>query len=320
MSRLSCALTFTAISLFYTIIASAQDVTGKIAGVISDPTGAAIQNAKVTATNIGTKISKEAMTDASGFYQIGQLAVGDYQVSAEAPGFSRVVSSGRNTLDINQTLRMDLKLQVGTVSSTVEVTAQGNTVETQNSTVGGTVTGRAVYELPLNGRNALDLMATQPGVTPSNPDNTSGGAGYSIGGGRTDSITFLLDGGNNNNLLNNSYVANPNPDAIAEFRVLESNYSAEYGRNAGGVVSVVTKSGTNSLHGTAYDYVRNTDFNANDFFSNELGAAPQCPQTQPIWGNYRRPYRHSESCRRSQQALLLFRLSRSAAGLDRTVR
>ena len=272
MSRLSRVLIFAAIFFLSTFASPAQDVTGKIAGVISDPTGAPIQNAKVTVTNIGTTTSKEGTTDASGFYQIGQLSVGDYQVSAEAPGFSRVVSSGRNTLDINQTLRMDLKLQVGTVSSTVEVTAQGNTVETQNSTVGGTVTGRAVYELPLNGRNALDLMATQPGVTPSNPDNTSGGAGYSIGGGRTDSVTFLLDGGNNNNLLNNSYVANPNPDAIAEFRVLESNYSAEYGRNAGGVVSVVTKSGTNSLHGTAYNYVRNTDFNANDFFSNELGA------------------------------------------------
>ena len=250
-------------------LANAQDVTGKIAGVVSDPSGAAIPGAKVTVTNTGTRVSKDATTNSNGFYQVTQLPVGEYQVSAEASGFSKVVANGRNPLDINQTLRIDLKLEVGSVSSTVEVNSQTSAVETQNSTVGGTVTGRAVFELPLNGRNALDLMATQPGVTPRNPDDTSGGAGYSIGGGRTDSVTFLLDGGNNNNLLNNSYVANPNPDAIAEFRVLESNYSAEYGRNAGGVVSVVTKSGTNSLHGTAYDYVRNTDLNANDFFSNE---------------------------------------------------
>lgn len=258
--------------LAFSAFLNGQDVTGKIAGVVTDPSGAPVPNVKVIATSASTKVSKEASTDASGFYQIGQLSPGDYQVSAQAPGFSNVVSSGGNTLDINQTLRIDLKLQVGTVSSTIEVNAEANTVETQNSTVGGTVTGRAVYELPLNGRNALDLMATQPGVTPRNPDDTSGGAGYSIGGGRTDAVTFLLDGGNNNNLLNNSFVANPNPDAIQEFRVLESNYNAEYGRNAGGVVSVVTKSGTNSLHGTAYDYVRNTDFNANDFFSNEIGA------------------------------------------------
>ena len=110
-------------------------------------------------------------------------------------------------------------------------------------------------------------------MTPTNSDNTGKGAGYSIGGGRTDSVSFLLDGGNNNNLLSNTYVVNPNPDAIAEFRILESNYGAEYGRNAGGIVSVVTKSGSNSLHGTAYDYLRNEDLNANDFFNNENGKA-----------------------------------------------
>ncbi len=253
------------------IAASAQDATGKVAGVIKDPTGGTIAGAKITVANLGTKLSKETTTNDSGFYQVINLPVGDYQVTAEAPGFSRVVAAGRNSLEINQTLRVDLELPVGTVSSTVSVESQGSTVETENPTIGGTVTGRAVYELPLNGRNALDLLSTQPGVTPGNPDNTSGGAQYSIGGGRTDSITFLLDGGNNNNLLNNAYVANPNPDTIAEFRILESNYSAEYGRNAGGVVSIVTKSGTNSLHGTAYDYVRNEALNANDFFSNELG-------------------------------------------------
>ncbi|MBV8551057.1 MAG: carboxypeptidase regulatory-like domain-containing protein [Acidobacteriaceae bacterium] len=270
MTRLLRAVFAAAIVCLFSVVLSAQDVTGKIAGVVTDASGSAVPNAKITIINVGTQVSKETTTDATGFYQVGQLPVGDYQVSAEAPGFSKGVSA-RSTLDINQTLRIDLKLEVGTVSSVVEVSAQAITVETQNSTVGGTVTGRAVYELPLNGRNALSLMATQPGVTPTNPDNTGGGAGYSVGGGRTDSVTFLLDGGNNNNLLNNSYVANPNPDAIEEFRVLESNYSAEYGRNAGGIVSVVTKSGTNSLHGTAYDYIRNTDLNANDFFSNELG-------------------------------------------------
>lgn len=255
--------------LFYSF-AFGQDVTGKIAGVITDPSGGTVANATVTVTDVTKQTSKTAATDANGFYQVSQLPPGNYQVSAEAPGFSKVVAGGQNSLEINQTLRIDLKLPVGSVSSTVEVNAQSSIVETQNSTIGGTVTGRAVYELPLNGRNVFDLMQTQTGVTVTNPDN-SGAGGYSIAGGRSDSVTFLLDGGNNNNLINNDYVANPNPDAVQEFRVLESNYGAEYGRNGGGVVSVVTKSGTNSLHGTAYDYLRNNALNANDFFSNRQG-------------------------------------------------
>src|SRR5581483_2068107 len=156
----------------------------------------------------------------------------------------------------------------GQVSSEVTVESTTSMVETENQTVGATVTGEAIYELPLNGRNTLDLLKTQPGVTPTNPDSSAAG-NYSIGGQRTDSVTYLLDGGMNNDLLSNNVVANPNPDAVAEFRVLESNYSAEYGRNAGGIVSVVTKSGTNQLHFTAYDYLRNNYFDANSFFNNQ---------------------------------------------------
>jgi Carboxypeptidase regulatory-like domain/TonB-dependent Receptor Plug Domain len=246
----------------------AQDATGKIAGNVTDASGAVISGATVVVTNLGTKISKQAVTDNRGFYQVLQLPIGNYEVSAVATGFSKAVTRPATALEINQTLRVDLGLEVGTATTSVTVEGQSGNVETQNSTVGGTVTGEAIYELPLNGRNTLDLLATQPGVTVTNPD--SGAAGnYSIGGGRTDSVTYLLDGGLNNDLLDNGVVVNPNPDAIAEFRVLESTYTAEYGRNAGGIVSVVTKSGTNQLHGTIYDYVRNTDFDANDFFNNQ---------------------------------------------------
>src|SRR5208283_2260500 len=245
----------------------AQDATGKIAGIITDPSGGVIPQAKVTATNVETKVAKTAVTDASGFYQIQPLPIGTYSVSVEAPGFSKM-SSAPSHLEINQTMRVDLKLEIGSVSDVVTVDSQSSIIETQNATLSGTVTGEAIAELPLNGRNTLDLLATLPGVTRTNPD--SGAAGeYSIGGGRTDSVTYLLDGGLNNNLLSNGVVANPNPDAISEFRVLESNYSAEYGRNAGGIVSVVTKSGTNQLHGSAYDFLRNNDLNANSFFNNQ---------------------------------------------------
>jgi len=261
------------ISAFSTLIclpAWAQDATGKITGTVTDPSGAVISGAKVTVTNVTTNVSHDTITNQSGFYQALQLPIGSYRVSVEMSGFQKTTIDSNTPLQINQTLKIDVQLQVGQTSSAVTVESNVSQVETENSAAGGTVIGQAIFELPLNGRNTLDLLATQPGVTPSNPGNGAAGS-YSIGGQRTDSVTYLLDGGNNNNLLSNNVVANPNPDAVAEFRVIQNNYSAEYGRNAGGIVSVVTKSGTNSLHGTAYDYLRNNFFDANSFFNNQQG-------------------------------------------------
>ena len=273
LNRLRAA-TILPLALIAASAALAQDTTGKVAGNVTDPSGALVTGARIKVTNIETSISKEVVTNAQGYYEVRQLQIGRYEVTADAPGFDRAVARPTTALEINQTLRVDVTLQVGSSASVVTVESQSSIVETQNATVGGTVTGNAIFELPLNGRNTLDLLATQPGVTPTNPDSGAAGA-YSIGGGRTDSVTYLLDGGNNNNLLSNAAVVNPNPDAVAEFRVLESNYGAEYGRNAGGIVSIVTKSGTNSLHGTLYDYVRNEDFDANTFFNNEQGIPRQ---------------------------------------------
>lgn len=256
--------------LFCAVQLKAQDTTGKVTGTVTDPSGGVVPGVKVTVTHAATGISHETTTDQSGTYQVLQLPIGLYSVTAEASGFKTTTVNSKTPLEINQTLRIDVVLQIGQVSSAVEVQSNASMVETENQTLGATVTGQAIFELPLNGRDTLDLLKTQPAVTPTNPD--SGAAGnYSIGGQRTDSVTYLLDGGLNNDLLSNGVVADPNPDAIAEFRVLQSNYSAEYGRNAGGIVSVVTKSGTNSFHGTAYDYVRNNFFDANNFFNNEQG-------------------------------------------------
>src|SRR5437667_6362860 len=138
------------------------------------------------------------------------------------------------------------------------------------------VTANQIQSMPLNGRNTLDLALLQPGVIPSIAGGSTAVCGgtntcFNVGGGRADSVTYLLDGGINNNLLSNDVVLNPNPDMIEEFRILTSTYNAEYGRNAGGIVSVVTKSGTNSFHGTAYDYVRNDALNATAFFNKANG-------------------------------------------------
>ena len=266
----------------------AQDATGKIVGNVTDASGAVVPGASVVVTSIDTKVSKQTVTDNRGFYQVLQLPIGYYEVSAQATGFSKNVTKPSSALEINQTLRVDLRLEVGAATTQIVVDALPSNVETQNSTVGGTVTGQAIFELPLNGRNTLDLLATQPGVTPTNPDSAAAG-NYSIGGGRTDSVTYLLDGGLNNDLLHNDVVVNPNPDAVAEFRVLESTYSAEYGRNAGGIVSIVSKSGTNQLHGTVYDYVRNTDFDANDFFSNQQSQPRAILQRNQYGGTFGGP-------------------------------
>jgi Carboxypeptidase regulatory-like domain/TonB-dependent Receptor Plug Domain len=244
---------------------SGQDATGRILGSVTDPTGAGVPDATVTVTNQATQVAVSTTTDKEGFFQAPGLPIGSYQVTIDAQGF-RKAQYEHQALQINQSLRLDTKLELGHQAEVVEVRSQASTVETSNQTVGDTVVGEAIQQAPLNGRNVLDLAKLQPGVTETNADSAAAGT-YSIAGGRSDSVTFLLDGGLNNDLLNNGVVFNPNPDTIAEFRVLESNYSAEYGRNGGGVVSVVTKSGTNDWHGSAFEFVRNDDLNANSFFN-----------------------------------------------------
>ena len=254
--------------LIYVLAGSAlraQDATGRIIGNVTDPSGAPIPGAQVTVTNLATKIVETTSSDASGFYQVLSLPIGEYEVTVEAASFRKEVFAHQR-LQISQSLRLDARLAIGRASESIEVTSQAANVETVNQTIGTSVTGETIERAPLNGRNVLDLAALQPGVTETNPD--SGAAGnYSIAGGRSDSVTYLLDGAMNNDLLDNGVVYNPNPDTIAEFRIMESDYSAEYGRNGGGIISVVTKSGTNEWHGSAFEFLRNDAFNANTFFN-----------------------------------------------------
>jgi carboxypeptidase family protein/TonB-dependent receptor-like protein len=245
----------------------AQDATGRIFGTVYDPQGLVVPDVQITATNTATQDARVATTNKEGTFQLLALPIGNYKLTAEHTGFRTVISAEQKLL-INQALRIDIKLEVGAENQTVEVGAEAAPVETVNPTLGQSITGRALTNMPLNGRDMLDLALLQPGVTESNDDNTGAG-NYSIAGGRTDSVTFLLDGGNNNDLLDNSNVLDPNPDAIAEFRILTSDYTAEYGRNGGGVISVVTKSGTNQIHGSAFEFIRNRDFDANDYFNNQ---------------------------------------------------
>jgi hypothetical protein len=248
-------------------LSSAQDATGRIVGTVYDQQGAVIPAVQITVTNNATQETRVATTGKEGTFQLLALPIGNYKVTAERAGFRTVVSQDQK-LQINQVLRIDFKMEVGAESQTVDVGAEAAPVETVNPTLGQSITGRTLTNMPLNGRDMLDLALLQPGVTESNDDNEGAGK-YSIAGGRTDSVTFLLDGGNNNDLLDNSNVLDPNPDAIEEFRILTSDYTAEYGRNGGGIISVVTKSGTNKIHGSLFEFIRNRDFDANDYFNKQ---------------------------------------------------
>src|SRR5580700_2261909 len=269
LKKISSTALFLLAMIAIPAVSSAQDATGRIFGTVYDQQAAVIAAAQITVTNTATQVVRTAVTDDQGHFQVLALPIGNYKVKAEHAGFSTVVSAEQKLL-INQALRIDIKMGIGAASQTVNVGAEAAPVETVNPTLGQSISGRTLTNMPLNGRDALDLALLQPGVTESNDDN--GGAGnYSIAGGRTDSVTFLLDGGLNNDLLDNSNLLDPNPDSIAEFRLLTSNYTAEYGRNGGGIISVVTKSGTNQIHGSAFDFFRNRFLDANDFFNIQQG-------------------------------------------------
>jgi hypothetical protein len=291
MSRL--ARTAFAVSVFGLVCvagvspASAQDASGRIIGVVTDPSGAVVPKVKITVTNAGTGVTNETTTGDDGNYQVPLLPVGSYRVSAEAAGFRKIVTDPQ-PLEINQALRIDIKLEVGAATETVMVEAHATGVETVSATVGSTVTSTAIQNAPLNGRNVMDLALLFPGVVPSNtstPDSGSGLGSFSIAGGRPDSITVLLDGGVDNDLLSNTVVFQPDPDAVDEFRIVNNSYNAEYGRNGGGIISVATRSGTSTFHGSAYDYLRNGDFNANSFFNNQMGAADRPSPPEPVRRN-----------------------------------
>src|SRR6266436_1008792 len=255
------------------VTVSAQEATGKIIGTVTDPQGAVVPGAKVTVTNTSSQtaqITREAVTNDDGTYQVLALPIGTYQVTVERQGFKKFINGG-SQLQINQVLKIDAALEVGATSEVVNVIGQTAAVETVNPTLGHTVTSKRIVDLPLNGRNVMQLALGFPGVTETNPSDGGGSQGFTVAGSRSDAITYLLDGGVNNNLLSNRLVFNPNPDTVAEFRILESNYTAEYGRNGGGIISVVTKSGTNDLHFEVFEFLRNNALNANSFFNNANG-------------------------------------------------
>jgi hypothetical protein len=224
--------------------------------------------AKVTLRNAQTNISRSLNSDKDGNYLFTLIPIGTYEVTVEQQGFDKYVRKGI-TLEINQNAHLDIPMKIGTTSQIVEVTGDVSQVDTVSATLGKVETTQRILDLPLVERDTLQLGLLQAGVFAPDQDDGSGNP-FSVSGQRSESMTFLLDGADNNDFLGNNIVVNPNPDAVAEFKILTNNYTAEYGRTSGGIVNQVIKSGTNSIHGSAFEFFRNTALDASDYFLQEV--------------------------------------------------
>jgi hypothetical protein len=251
----------------------AQDVTGSINGVVKDPTGAVAQGIQVTVTSLGTGAVFHATTDETGAYFVRGLPPGVYALSLHAEGFKQF-SANNIRVQVNEAVRMDIGLQVGSVSQSVDVSGSVETVNTTSSTLENVVGEQRIENLPLDGRNAVQLMQLVAGVTydPQNSNVTSGTTypgvfPVSVNGGRDNTTNYILDGAENNDHYSNAPNPMPDPDALEEFSVQTNAFSAEFGRNVGGIVNAVTRSGTNQLHGTAFEYIRNSAVNGANYFA-----------------------------------------------------
>ncbi|MFI5058985.1 MAG: TonB-dependent receptor domain-containing protein [Candidatus Acidiferrales bacterium] len=260
-------------------------ITGSISGVVTDQNGGVVVGAKVTAIETQTGVRSEITTDSQGFYNFPALPVGKYDVEVQSSGFKRYRQSGL-VIDVNSALRVDVALQVGEVSERVTVSSEAVHVETDSTQIGEVITGTRMTTVPLDGRSYTDLLSLQPGVVPSaygaqapgtNDRSPSGGPAATGGGGvnsgnqsvngqREAANGFMVNGALVNEGKNNGAAVVPNLDAIAEFRIITSNFDAEYGNFSGGQINLATKSGTNTIHGSAFEFLRNTALDARNFF------------------------------------------------------
>jgi hypothetical protein len=248
----------------------AQGTSGRIVGRVADPTGAVLAGVKVTLANEGTNVSRDATTNANGDYDFVEVPVGSYRLEFDLKGFKKNVRRSV-ALDINQVITLNMTLQLGGAQEVVDVTSEAPLVETSSTQLGAVVGDRAVSELPLNSRDTYQFLQLQPGVMSTAGSSNSivygsnNAGAVSVNGGRGRSNNFSVNGGDANDQFVNLPTVQPSPDSIQEFRVLTNTFDAEYGRNSGSVVNVVTKSGTNDFHGNLYEFFRNTVLNSSNY-------------------------------------------------------
>ncbi|MEO7653501.1 MAG: carboxypeptidase-like regulatory domain-containing protein, partial [Bryobacteraceae bacterium] len=260
-----------------------QAITANAVGTVSDPTGAVVPGAKVTIRNAQTNQARIANTDAAGNYEFSFLPIGAYTLSVEAAGFQKS-EVGQFRLSVDQVARVDIKMTLGQAAETVQVQASAILMQTENATVGTVIDSQKVVELPLNGRSFVQLALLTPGVNPGTPGSITvrrlrGAVGQAVGmsanGARDTQNRFYYDGVEAMDLDSYSFSFSPSIDAINEFKVQSSTYSAEVGGSPGGQVNLSTKSGSNNVHGTLYE------FNRNDAFTALNGFQPRTPGAKP---------------------------------------
>jgi hypothetical protein len=300
MLRKRCILLFpTAMTLLlYAIwppVTCGQTFFGSISGTVLDATGAAVPAATVTLTNLGTSEKRTMQSDPSGSYTFVNLVPGRYRIEAERSGFKHFTREPI-VVEVQSAVRIDIPMELGAVTQTVEVTAATPLLQPQTSDLGQVVAGRSVTDIPLNGRNPLALVSLVPGVVPQgNPSNGNAAGGnpvganpfafgdFQIGGGQAGQSAIYMDGAPVQGSYLNVVTVIPTQDAVQEFKVQTNNLGPEWGRFAGGVINLTTKSGTNAFHGSAYEFLRNKVLDANDFFLNRAGQ-PVPPFTQNQFG------------------------------------
>ncbi|MCA1602142.1 MAG: TonB-dependent receptor [Acidobacteria bacterium] len=256
----------------------AQQETATITGEVTDASGGLVPKAMITVTNVGTNISVNTETNDQGSYTVSSLRPGDYRITVEKSGFNKSLRSGV-TLQVNQFARLDITLQAGQVSETVEVVGGAPLLESETSSRGSVIDQKKIVDLPLNGRDYNQLALLSPGVLPGTPRLASVNfkGVLNVNGNRTFNNVFLLDGVDNISYSNsfrgeNVQLVQPSIEALQEFKIQTNAYSAEFGRSSGAVVNATIKSGSNAIHGSLYEFLRNDALDANNFFSNALGA------------------------------------------------
>jgi hypothetical protein len=256
-------LTF--VLLLAAITVSAQTPTAGITGRVTDANGAVVPGATIKVTNLATNITQQTVSNEAGDFVLPYLNPATYSLQAQAGGFRTYKRAGFS-LDVGQTLRLDITMEVGATSETVNITDAPTALTTETGTRGEVITGAEIAELPLDGRNFSDLALLSGGVIPR---GDGGDGSFAVNGGRGDNTGFLIDGMNNTQRRNTGAVINPPIESIQEFKMLTSGFSAEYGRYAGGMLTAVTKSGSNRFHGSLYEFMRNDVFDAKGYFDPE---------------------------------------------------
>ena len=265
-------------------------VGGSISGVIKDPSGRVVPNAQVTVRQVSTGLAYKALSNSKGYYTFPVLPVGQFELDVQVPGFSGY-QRNNVALDTNAAITLDVSLDVGSVAQTVSVSDNTLRVETASTQLGQVITGRQITAVPLDGRSYTDLLSLQPGVAPQttitsttvqdvgatvlNPSGTLDPGTIAVNGQREFANFFSVNGADVEEDVNAGTAIIPNLDAIDEFRIITSNFDAEYGEFSGGQINVITKSGSNAFHGNAFDFLRNTDLDARNYFSPTRGVFRQ---------------------------------------------